>query len=257
MASKDNLSEITEFLLEVGCTSFENGANTKLTSQTIMSFGAALGCDSVRAIPHYSSISITVGMDDRYVTRIALMRPVAPNMAIVFRLRQFLFNSSGKQRSLREAEEALQTIRQTNHFRAPLQLSLLMAFSCAAFSKLFGGDIAAMGITFVASFAGSFLHSIMPKHGFNTYLIIFMVSLVASMLAGLASMTGWSQTPALAMVASVLYLVPGVPLINAIEDITYGYPVVGIARLTDSVARFLSIALGLVIAVQITGITIL
>jgi len=257
MSSQKNLSDIVDILLDVGRISFENGSDTSHTIRTVLAFGESLGCDSVRAAPHYSSLSVSASIGDDHITRIAFMRPTGVNLAAVLRLRHFLSAKEGERLSPEIAKTELAGIRLAVHPRGPLLIALLVAFSCAAFCKLFGGDLAAMGATLVASFAGTLLRGAMSKRGFNAYLVTFVVALVASLLAGLACVNGWSQTPEQAIIASVLFLVPGVPLINAIEDIAHGYPVVGAGRLIHALALFISIALGLVISVHFTGAVIL
>ena len=44
---------------------------------------------------------------------------------------------------------------------------------------------------------------------------------------------------------SVLYLVPGVPLINGVIDIVEGYVLTGFARLTEAALLIINIAIGL------------
>jgi len=53
--------------------------------------------------------------------------------------------------------------------------------------------------------------------------------------------------------ASVLLLVPGVAAINAIEDVLKGYPVVGLARSLGAILTIVAAAVGLVLAMRLTG----
>lgn len=257
MSSSDRLSEIVEVLLDVGRISFENGTDTSHTIQTVLDFGKLLGCDSICAAPHYSSLSVTARMGDEDLTRVAFMRPTGVNLSAILRLRHFLAENRGKELSLESVKAELAKIRQGAHPRGLLQISLLLAISCSAFCRLFGGDFAAMGTTFVVAFISFLLRSVIIKRGINAYLMTFMVSFFASLLAGITCMTGWSQTPEQAIVASMLFLVPGVPLINAIDDIAQGYPVVGSGRLVHAFALFVSIGIGLIISIRLTGASIL
>jgi uncharacterized membrane protein YjjP (DUF1212 family) len=257
MSPDHNLSEAVDVLLDVGRVGFESGADTYHTVRSVVEFGESLGCDSVHAAPHYSSMSITASMGGEHVTRVDFMRPTGVNLSAVLHLRHFLTHNRGRQFSPQRAREEIANIRQAAHPRGALMISVLLALSCSAFCRLFGGDPFAMGMTFGASFVGALLQRRMSRCDFNIYLITFVVALVASLLAGLACMTGWTRTPDQAIVASVLYLVPGVPLINAIEDIAHGYPVIGTGRLTHALALFICIGLGLVISAQFTGGTTL
>lgn len=257
MPSQDKLSDTVEVLLDVGRVSFENGADTAHTIQTVLDFGESLGCDSVCAAPHYSSMSVTARMGDEDLTRVAFMRPTGVNLSAILNLRHFLTDNRGQGLSIESVKEEIERIRQAAHPRGPLQLSLLLAISCAAFCKIFGGDLAAMGTTLAVTFASVLLRLAIAKRGFNAYLTAFVVAFVASLLAGLSCSTGWSETPEQAIIASILFLVPGVPLINAIDDIAQGYPIVGSGRLVHAFALFVSIGIGLIMSMRLTGAAIL
>ena len=55
----------------------------------------------------------------------------------------------------------------------------------------------------------------------------------------------FDTTSEIAMATSVLYLVPGVPLINGVIDVVEGYVLTGFARLTEASLLIVSIAIGL------------
>ena len=57
----------------------------------------------------------------------------------------------------------------------------------------------------------------------------------------------------MALVSSVLFLVPGVPFINSIKDMIKGYPLVGLSRGVTAVLTIFAIALGLLLAMQLVG----
>ena len=257
MSCPDKLSEVVDVLLDVGRLSFENGADTSHTVQTVLDFGESLGCDFVCAAPHYSSLSVTARIGDEDITRVAFMRPMGVNLAAILSLRHFLSSNQGETLSSQFVKKELARIRKADHPRGPLQISLLLGISCAAFCRLFGGDFAAMGTTLMVTFGCVLFRLAIVKRGINAYLTTFAVSFVASLLAGLSCLTGWSQTPEQAIVASILFLVPGVPLINAVDDISQGYPVVGAGRLVHAFALFVSIGIGLIISIRLTGASIL
>ena len=110
----------------------------------------------------------------------------------------------------------------------PLFVLLLVGFANASFCKLFGGDIISMSIVFSATITGLFLKQQMQKKKINHYIIFI-----------------FDTTSEIALATSVLYLVPGVPLINGVIDIVEGYILTGFARLTEAALLIVSIAIGL------------
>ena len=117
----------------------------------------------------------------------------------------------------------------------PLFVLLLVGFANASFCKLFGGDLISMGIVFSATITGFYLKQQMQKKKLNHYIVFIVSAFVASLCA----------SSEIAMATSVLYLVPGVPLINGVIDIVEGYVLTGFARLTEASLLIVSIAIGL------------
>ncbi|WP_265449414.1 threonine/serine exporter family protein, partial [Aeromonas salmonicida] len=64
----------------------------------------------------------------------------------------------------------------------------------------------------------------------------------------------WGAQPYLAMAASVLLLVPGFPLINAVSDMVKGYFNMGLARWGTATLLTISAAIGIILAMSMTGI---
>ena len=56
------------------------------------------------------------------------------------------------------------------------------------------------------------------------------------------------------MASSVLYLIPGVPLINSIIDILGGHVLIGMARAVNAAILIICIALGLSVTLLILGL---
>ncbi len=66
----------------------------------------------------------------------------------------------------------------------------------------------------------------------------------------------WSPDPALCLVAPGMIIVPGVPLVNCVQDMLKNHMSVGIARLGLALLITLSIAMGLFTATAVTGVPI-
>lgn len=125
----------------------------------------------------------------------------------------------------------------------PLFVLILVGFANASFCKLFGGDIISMGIVFSATLTGLFLKQQMQKKKINHYVTFIVCAFVASLCASTSLI--FDTTSEIALATSVLYLVPGVPLINGVIDVVEGYVLTGFARLTEASLLIISIAIGL------------
>ena len=123
------------------------------------------------------------------------------------------------------------------------EVLLLTSFANASFCKLFGGDLISMSIVFSATVTGMFLKQQMQKKKINHYIVFIVSAFVASLCASTSLI--FHTTSEIAMATSVLYLVPGVPLINGVIDVVEGYVLTGFSRLTEASLLIISIAIGL------------
>lgn len=120
---------------------------------------------------------------------------------------------------------------------------LAVGLANASFCRLFGGDWISVGIVFVSTLVGFSVRQRMQARGINHFLIFVLSSFLASLCASAALRFDCTSETALA--TSVLFLVPGVPLINGVIDIVEGYILIGFSRLINALLLIICIAIGL------------
>ena len=126
----------------------------------------------------------------------------------------------------------------------PWFVLFMAALANASFCRLFGGDIWAMLIVFTSTLVGFFTRQHLTRRGVNHYIVFIVSAFVASLCASSALALGLN-TAEIALATSVLYLVPGVPLINGVIDITDGHIQIGISRLVNALMLIVCIAIGM------------
>ncbi|MDO4707697.1 MAG: threonine/serine exporter family protein [Porphyromonadaceae bacterium] len=122
---------------------------------------------------------------------------------------------------------------------------LLISIANAAFCLLFGGDTWGAVFVFVGTLLGFFARQELNKRHAYHYLTVLIAAFISSLTVGLGSLTGFSATPEIALGASVLYLIPGVPFINSMMDFLDGYMLNGTSRLINAIFIVISITVGL------------
>ncbi|HIZ33887.1 MAG TPA: threonine/serine exporter family protein [Candidatus Bacteroides merdigallinarum] len=131
----------------------------------------------------------------------------------------------------------------------PLCVLFLTAFANASFCALFGGDWTSRGIVFSATLIGFYLRQVMQRKHINHYIVFILSALAASLVA--SSALTLDTTAEVAIATSVLYLVPGVPLLNGVIDIVEGYVTTGVCRLIQALLLVLCIAIGLSVTLML------
>lgn len=131
----------------------------------------------------------------------------------------------------------------------------LVACANAAFCRLFAGDFTSMGIVFVATLAGFFLRQVLFDRHWNHLVVFILSAFTASFFAGYCGyILKLGDTPSIALGTSVLYLIPGVPLINSVMDIIDGHVLAGFSRFCNACILIICIAIGLYSTLLLIGI---
>lgn len=137
-------------------------------------------------------------------------------------------------------------------------LCLMIGVASASFCRLSKGDWMAMAIVFFASQAAFLVRRfLVGGQGMDIRLGFLAASFTASFLSAVASWVVPSDTPEIAMAASILFLVPGIPLLSAVNDILHGHTLMGISRGMGAGILTLCIAFGLAITLMTTGFNVL
>lgn len=164
-------------------------------------------------------------------------------------LSRFSWEVYDKKMSLEDFEAKFNKIISTPRY-SHLTVSLMASLASFGLCYLFNGTIWAMLMVFVSTFISFNLKAFLTKKHVNNHLTILLTALTASLIASLGGFID-EQTGSVAVATSVLYLVPGVVFISGLIDILEGFVVIGFSRLVNATLHTISLAIGLLISVNI------
>ena len=250
-----NIQEIADLLTDIAAELMTSGAHTMRIIQNISRMAAKFGY-FIELSVFQQSIMMTITNKEDQQNRLTLIKKTKPlllNFTIVSDLSSLSWDTFDKNLTFDQILNRFHDIVTQKRMSRWLVL-ILVSCANASFCALFKGDIFAIGFVFLATLAGFFIRQEMIKKHIN-HLIVFSTSaFVASLLAGLGYVFHWGATPEIALASSVLFLIPGVPLINSILDIIEGHVLTGIARLVNASSLIVCIALGLFASMLILGL---
>ncbi len=122
---------------------------------------------------------------------------------------------------------------------------LLASAANMAFCRLFGGDAVAMAVVFCATLLGYRVKQLLLGAGRDVRLAFLAAAFVSASASAACEIFCLGDTPGVALGTSVLYLIPGVPYINAASDMIYRHYLCAISRLTDAVVLTACLTAGL------------
>ena len=253
-AKIQKVKEVEEMLLDVGTLLMSNGASTGRVRTTVNRIAEALGYD-VELLITSRSLMLTVTTEDGsdYTSSVRRTPPHGVNFTLVSGISRLSWRVIEDKLSVEDINLDINRLTSLPHYPRIFVLSLV-ALSGASFCRLFGGEGLELVVAFVATFFGLFIRQEAIKKRFNPYLAIAFASFAASMIAGLSVKLGIGDSSEHALSTSVLFLIPGVPLITALTDLIDGNTLNGIVRGVNGFMIAFAIALGLMLAMQIYGI---
>ncbi len=133
-------------------------------------------------------------------------------------------------------------------------LLVLVGFANASFCYLFGGDWIAMAIVWFATVDGFFLKQRLSQYGWDFRAVTIVSACVSAIISCLGYAYGISSTPEVALATSVLFLVPGIPYGNAVNDMINGHYLCSLSRLAQAVTITVCLSVGLCLALLLTNI---
>lgn len=136
------------------------------------------------------------------------------------------------------------------------RIIVLTALANASFCRLFGGDAAAMAVVFAATLAGYFIKHTMLSHRMDVRIAFLLSAFVSSVISAGAMLHGWSSTSDVAIATGVLYLIPGVPYLNAAADLISRNYLCAFCRATDAVVLTAMLSAGLCIAIFVMKVNL-
>ena len=250
------LRDIIDLSLWAGQLLLQHGATSHRVEESVHKIGTGLGCDWLDILVSPNVITITASSGSEFRTKLRRVVSLGVDLGKVTALNDLSRRISSGKLDRFQARTELEHIDQMPRSYNRWLVIFMVGLSCAAFSRLFGGDWIIFGITFVASAVAMYLRQLLSHHYFNHLLIVVVCAFVATVLASTAGIFNLSDQPETALAAAVLLLVPGVPLINAAQDLIRGHLVTGIARGVTGLLISLAIALGLLLALSLTGVTL-
>ena len=233
-----------------------NGAESQRVQETVRILGTGLGCDWGNVLVTYNAIIVTHASGDEFHTKIRRVSPGEVNMSLLTAISHLTHRVEEGKYDRHRVRTELERISSTPHRYNQWLTAAVVGLACAAFSRLFGGDWVAMLVTWVAATAAMLIRQELEQRHFNQLLAVIVTAFVAGGLVGLINWFHLSPHLEPALAASVLLLVPGVPFINAVEDLIKGHLAAGVARATAAVLTILGIALGLLAAMWLTAVSL-
>ena len=245
-----------DLLLRTGKLLIENAADTNRVMRNMKRVAAYLGLpeDKLHIEASYTMLLVNVSDEAHSYSKFQKCGNHAVNMTVLTAVSKLSWRAIENDYSLDQYEAELVRIATKPRNYRPIIVAAGAAFACGGFCKLFGGDWMAFLFASICAFAGYWTRQKCNHFGINPYMSIAIAAFVATCLAYASTMSGLSQTPYHPLLACALFVVPGVPLINFVDDLIDNYLQVGLVRATNVMVTMGAMAFGIFGAIKALSI---
>ena len=241
-------------LLDVGIGLLRSGATARRINATVERFASVFNyAIHLDTGPKYISITLLDKNNHTVFSGTRNTTSYGVNFKIISGVQRLSIAMNEKDLQFDDVKKELDRLLQLPHYPRLLVL-LSVSIGGAAFCYNFGGTIVEMAVAFGATFCGLFLKQQLQKRSLNPFGCTFLSALLAALVVGAFHIVYKDLPFERAYATCTLFLIPGVPLINACIDLLDGNIIYGLERGVNAMMHSLAIAVGLSIALIIYNI---
>ena len=251
-----SIDHFANIVLDVSILLLESGAHCERINRNIQRIASNSPYD-VEMLLSFTAVSISVydkNSLERSITVNKRIKHHGVHYGVLTNTSLLTWQLSDKEISLCELIEKIKDVKEAPKYSVWL-VRFFIGIACACLCLLINGDWIDAGFAFLASFVGLIVRQEMIKTGFNLMVSITCSAFITTSISGIDVLFNIGTFPSSSVATAVLFLIPGVPLINSIIDLIEGYIPVGIARGAFGGFILLCIAIGMFLSMNILGIS--
>lgn len=266
--SKKTLRRKLDLLLRTGQILMESSADTSRVKRNMERTAAYSGLPKENLHINIDYYMLQVNVSDEYHSFSKMQRcdKHVINMLAIQEVSKLSWRAIQKDYSLDKYEEELEKIANGKHYYKDWIIAIGAGLACGGFCIQFGCDWTAFFYASIAAILGNRLRMFLNHSGSNLYANFAVAAFVSTILAWLSSFLStptvqaalpeflrpilFTETPWHPLLACALYIVPGVPLINAVNDLLDNHINTGLVRAMNTLLIVIAMSFGIMLAIK-------
>lgn len=250
-----SINDVMDVLLRAGAHLLACGAHSGRVKRNLERMASTWGYE-IHLNSFYRGISLTVidkSNQEMAVTRYLEAPAPVVHLSTITAVSHLSWRVFEYRLTPNEAREEILSITRPSRPK-PLFVAIAVGFSCAGLCIFSNGTPMNAATAFFAAFTGYLAKVFMDRHKYNAFIGIFIAAFITTLITGFFARFNLLSHQDAAIATAVLYLIPGVPLINVVIDMIEGYFTSALNRMLFAFLIVLSIAAGIWCSLTLLGI---
>lgn len=246
-----------DLLLRTGQLLVESAADTNRIMRNMKRTAAFLGLpeEHLHIYVQFNMLMVNLSDNEHSFTKFQRCDKHGINMTTISLISKLSWKAIREDYSIERYAEELEAIASRPRNYTPVQVAIGTGFACGGFCIQFGCDWTAF---FYASFAaaiGMYLRGLMLRKGLNNYMGIAIAAFISTVIAWATTYlpSTWTDTPLHPLLVCALFIVPGVPLINFVDDMLDNYIQVGLTRAINTFLMIVAMSFGIAFFLKLSN----
>lgn len=245
-----------DLLLRTGQLLVESAADTSRILRNMKRTAAFLGLpeEHLHIYVQYNMLMVNLSDDEHSFSKFQRCEKHGINMTTIALISKLSWRAIREDYSIERYAEELEKIAKRPRNYTPWQVAIGTGFACGGFCIQFGCDWIAFFYASLAACLGMRLRGWLVEKGINNYMSIAVASFISTLIAWLTTyLPAWTATPLHPLLACALFIVPGVPLINFVDDMLDNYIQVGLTRAINTFLMLVAMSFGIALFLKISN----
>ncbi|MCL2591865.1 MAG: threonine/serine exporter family protein [Defluviitaleaceae bacterium] len=236
--------KILKFAMDASLVMLQNGAETNRVEDTMTRILKNYGFVEIEPFVTSTGMFCTViDQDGKIFSATKRIAKRGINLEKISLINEMSRKLAEKKIDLEEAIKEVERIRALKPYKN-IHKMVATAIACAAFSHIFGGNHIDAAVAFLASLTLFGFIILAGRFNISDFVVNIIGGGISSSVVLMLYRLGFGANVDVAIIGSIMPLIPGVSFTNAVRDVFAGDYLSGTSRLLDSVLVAICIATG-------------
>ncbi|MBL8006809.1 MAG: threonine/serine exporter family protein [Ignavibacteria bacterium] len=243
------INSTAESALRAAIMVIEKGGSTEYADNVFRRIISKSGAKDVAVMWRLDNVIMSYSDGENTSTLVKPVKGIGTDLTAVSEIIELSEDIFEGKKELSSLNNEIERISRLKPLHSSLTLIITAAFAAAFYSKFHDGSIADVSMVFLSAVIGQTLRIKLKRKEMNDGMITLICGLLSAGITSIVLHLGYGKVDMPTMIGSLIYLVPGLLMINAFVDMTrQKFIFIGTQRIVNALFLFMILALDILVA---------